>query len=360
MSLQKNRLILLAFIIISSLFTSYLLNEYNHDPTNDFKNAFYRVTRDWLEGETQLYDENSRGFWNAPWHILILAPFALFSEDAAYILYTFVSLGALIATVQYWIQELRPPHWLVFAGIFNLSTFALLYAGQMDTVLFVGVTVGYWAVQKQRAVWLSVALALLLIKPQNVALPMLLFLYSVRSWPLHEKLKSISLPVGLVAVFIPIIGWDWPLRFLENLQAESPVGGPERTIWGLAVRFDVPLMLPLLLAMLAIAWFLYRMKQGHSDAYGLCLALATNFFVSPYVHLHHYVILVIPLFYVTRHHAGLAAIAILALWTPLLNLVAKDTLASGVLYQIILYGAILNESLSAASPQQRSAHNPPG
>ena len=360
MGLRKNQIILLTLAIIFCLSLSYLLNKYNHDPTNDFKSAFYRVTRDWLKGETRLYDENSRGFWNAPWHALILAPFALFSEDAAYILYTFVALGALIVTVQYWIRQLRPPRWLVFAGLFNLSTFALLYAGQMDAVLFVGVTVGYWAVQKQRAFWLSVALALLLIKPQNVALPLLYFLYSARSWPHSEKLKSVSLPVGLVAAFTPILGWDWPLRFLENLQAESPVGGPERTVWGLAARFDVPLMLPMVLALLAIAWFLYCMKQGHSDAYVLCLALATNLFVSPYVHLHHYITLVIPLFYLARHHAGLAAIAVLALWTPLLHLVATDTLASGVLYQIVLYGAILIESVSAASPQRRSAHGLPG
>src|SRR5258708_39357726 len=110
----------------------------------------------------------------------------------------------------------------------------------MDVVRLIGVVLGWWAVQSKRPLLLSLAFALIAIKPLNVALPALALLVAVREWSLMEKLKVVSLPVILFGLSEFFFGLDWPLRYLDYGKFVPANDYLSTSIWRRAAQIGFP------------------------------------------------------------------------------------------------------------------------
>jgi hypothetical protein len=136
-------------------------------------------------------------------------------------------------------------------------TLGLIWLGQVDALLIVGLAL---ALTARSPYWRGVGLLLASVKPQVTGIAILVLL-----WQDDERLKTLIIPMLVLAASAIVWGVDWPVRWLESRRAiEMPV-------WGLATLFPYALIT-------FGSIFLVKDKQKRVAAALLASALAVPWF----------------------------------------------------------------------------------
>jgi hypothetical protein len=286
----------------------------------DYYYTYQQVSRRWLSGETRLYDARSRGFYNAPWTLILTVPLSLFPVRIGNGLLNTMSLLSMLAAIRFLRGSERAPIYALLLPLANLHTFDLLIRGQIDALVLLGVALGWFATMNERPLMLSMGFWLMSIKPQNVLLVIALFLWSIRRWPLREWIAVFSLPLLSLLVSSLVIGFDWPIRYWSNLQIHPPLSYLRTTIWRGAAQLGVARWPLVLSALLAVTVFVSSVKKEGASRRTLSIALATNLLLTPYALGYHYVLLIPAMFHLALDDWRAGLLAYLVTWSPLLRL----------------------------------------
>lgn len=262
----------------------------------------YRTTAEkWLQGTTRLYDENGRNFFNMPWTLLLIIPLTFFPLKMGMAVLNLASLVALVGAARLFqkTKHLAPVY--IVPAIVTLYTILLLLNGQLDAFVLLGLAISWWAIGRHRPEWLSLGLTLLLIKPLNVALVILILVIAVRHWSVRDWLKAIALPVVLSLVAGFVIGFDWPLRYIENYFAFPPITEDKIvTLWRVAALFNLSTILVAVSGIIAAAALIVVAWRRGVDEWTLNAALAVTFIWTPYAWNYHYIMLIPAFLFVAR------------------------------------------------------------
>jgi hypothetical protein len=253
-------------------------------PAYDFHTFFRPVVWDWLHGRSPY--EAHEGFWNPPWMLLCLMPFALPPEPIGRAL-----LFAFSVVVVAWVScSSRRRQFSTALALVSFPCLALFWQGQVDAFPWLGIWLGSWAVWERRPWVLSVALLLIGLKPQETALVILLLLWHARQWHWREWLCIVVPLVAALIFSVVTFGLDWPRALFAagdvyretwiNISWIWRVFGPSRP--------GVGVICSLGLSALALGLVMSRPLTS----YTLALTVTANILASPYVATHH---LVLPL-----------------------------------------------------------------
>lgn len=98
----------------------------------DYYFTFRPAAEMFLLGETRLYDQETLGFFNAPWTLLFFVPLTALSLRAGQAVLTVGTLLMLLASTGL-AREGRPfPGYALVFALLNLHTFDLLIRGQIE------------------------------------------------------------------------------------------------------------------------------------------------------------------------------------------------------------------------------------
>lgn len=280
-----------------------------------------------LAGQTRLYDATSRGYYNAPWAMLLIVPLAQLPLRAGQAGLTMLSLTLLLAAARAYTRR----RLLLALGLTNAYVLDLVLRGQLDALVLAGAILSVWAVQQRRPLVLSVAVWLLTLKPVNAVVVLAVLVLAMRTWSWREWLVALSLPVlscGLAAV---VCGPDWPPRYLDNYLR-----------WPLLTTYSVSLwdtlgQTTLLLAVWLTATVLQLSLATGATLYLVALALAANLMVTGYANDSHYVLLIPAWLWLVESDGRWAALYPLG-WLPLAR---NWGYAPEILYPVLLTGCLL-------------------
>lgn len=306
-------IVLLACAAISAAFASFLT------PGWDLVNYFEPVPRLWLDGDTRLYDAGvPSGFPYPPWFLIYILPLASVSLRVGQLAIFIVSIWSIYASMGMFTArgertDLLP---MIFM-IGNLHFIHLLYLGQVDGLILIGIGWGWLAIHSRRPLLFAAALAIMTAKPVNIALVILLYLWPVlRSWSLREQVIGVWGPgVVLLAISALISGIDWPVRYLEHFGQEGKPGIMRLSLWELGLPGPLVAVIG---AALVAAW-LWAVWRTGVTRWTLSLALATNMLVSPYVMGYHYVLLTPAFIHIWKRSRTLAIGLWLLMFTALVR-----------------------------------------
>jgi hypothetical protein len=259
------------------------------------------------------------------------------------------SIVSLILAIDIFRRDRRVPAYAVLLAIGNLHVLDLLIRGQIDAFVLLAMAVGWWAVLARRPLVLSMSLCVMAIKPMNVALPGLLFLFAIRHWPRRDILTVFSMPVVVLILSGFIAGADWPLRYMEYTR-EHPIPNRHRsiTIWNVASLIGIPLWIIAIGGLFAVGAFLREAWQQGVTLWTLSLAVATNFAFTYYAGGYHYVLMIPALLLIGSRSQSLLLLAYLTTWTPLIRL-GDNTL----MHWDAIFPALIFITLWALAPRER-------
>lgn len=185
---------------------------------------YYRVPQKWLAGQTQLYDEASRQFFSPPWALLLFLPFAALEANWAMASYTLLSLAIVVIVSYKYAQENGSPRPRIVAllAVFCPYTLVMLFTGTPDAWSLLGLFLGFRAIQTRQPLLLGIGLVLALIRPQNAALTVPVFLVALRHWPPKELARGAAIPTLILVASFLSFGWDWPLRYWDSYFIQPP------------------------------------------------------------------------------------------------------------------------------------------
>jgi hypothetical protein len=282
-------------------------------PAYDFHIFFRPVVWDWLRGQSP-YDA-WKGFWNPPWMLLCLLPFALPPEPLGRAL-----LFVFSVTVVMWgLRSVRRRRAATVLTLVSIPCLALFWHGQVEVFLLLGVWLGSWAIWERRSWALSAGLLLMGLKPQETALVVLLLLWHIRRWRWRECLRVATLPAMALVFSVAAFGLDWlhALYAAGDVYRETWINtswiwrifGPSRP--GLAMACSLGI------AALALGLTVSRPLTP----YTLALVVTINVLASPYAATHHLVLsLVLAWPWLLDRHPLLALLVYLVSLTPLARL----------------------------------------
>ena len=173
------------------------------------------------EAETRLvrgYDAPGQILYaGPPWWAVLLAPLVRMGLAAQFVFTIWTLISAAAAGLSLGLLAAgwptgRAASWLLMLGatsFFPLIT--SLMVGQSTALALLGLAAATTALKYRRDGLAGVALALVLVQPGVVPL-LLLGLLLARRWR-----ALVGFAVGaavLVALLVPVLGWDWPLQYL--------------------------------------------------------------------------------------------------------------------------------------------------
>jgi hypothetical protein len=241
----------ISFIILSLLITVLYFLSILPDTGIDFIKHFYPAGRSiWIGKSPYTID----GFYNPPWLLLLLTPLSLLPVKSALVIYMMVILGGFIVAVKR--MGARPLD-IIFIGF---SPWLLLLIGyaNIDWLVLLGATLPI-----QLGVWL------VLLKPQMSLILILLWLR--RSWR-KGGVKQLIVQFGPVLV-------AFLLSYLLGLWQTPDYG--KMQIWSADIW---PYGIPIGLALAFIA-----LKRDDD-----LIALAAAPFVSPYLSIFSWIVVLLP------------------------------------------------------------------
>ena len=265
----------------------------------DYYYTFRPVAEAFLSGETGLYDSNGYGYYNAPWGIILLLPTLLFSLSYGQAIISLITITGLFFAI-YAVNDLgkgrggKTALIAIVLAAASLHTFDLLIRGNIEGFLLYGLGLSWMGVKWRRPLLLGFGLLLLSIKPPNVLLAIIVFIWATRDWSFGEKVKSI-IPVGLAfLISLFVLGYDWPIRYFRYYQDTPPFILHQTSLWKTFEYFGLGKEWAYLLAIPVLVLFILTVLRTDAQRYGvilLGLAIATNLVISPYALGSHYVLL---------------------------------------------------------------------
>lgn len=312
-------------------------------PAYDLHTFFRPVVWDWLHGRSPY--EVREGFWNPPWMLLCLLPFALPPEPVGRALLSVFSVAVTVVAL----RSARRRQLSTALALISFPCLALLWHGQVDAFPLLGIWLGSWAVWERRPWALSVGLLLMGLKPQETALVTLLLLWHARRWHWRAWLRIIVLPAA--ALIFSVIAFD-----LDWLRALFAAGDVYRETWiniSWTWRFLGPSWPGLAAACsLAVAALVLGLVVSRPlTPYTLALTVTANMLVSPYVATHHLLLpLVLAWPWLLDRRPLLALLVYLTTLTPL----ARWNGAQGLNWLDFVFPVALMVALLFSYREQRS------
>lgn len=266
----------------------------------DYKGVWEPITRRWLSGATELFDENSDGFFNFPWAIFVFVPFVQFPTQVGIALLNTLTLAAIVFSL-YIIEDGQPSALLIAFCVFSWATLAHLIAIQLDAYVLLGLCLGWYALKNHRPWLVGAAFVLMTVKPPNVLLVVLIFFWALRKWPLQDSLKAVSLPIIFLLTSFPIFGFDWVQRYLESYSARPPYQHVQITIWHFAEQYDISTLFLWPFVVMVLAYWLWLvLREDAVNHKTVAISIVSMLAITPYALAHHYVLLVPAIAYIFR------------------------------------------------------------
>lgn len=298
----------------------------------DFYYVFMPVTRRFFAGKTLLYDETSFGFYNAPWAVFVIAPFAILPLTWGQALWSVFTLTGILFFISRFLSlccRVSGPHQrrilAVTLALVNLHTVDLILRGNMEGFLAWGLGFLLQALMTGSPLWLGLGWWLLSMKPINVLIPSALsFLYVLQTDSKHTLLKGLLPFVTTFALSFFIFGHDWPVRYWVSFSQHPPMTEFQTSLWRAFHFFGLSKeeakLLNLFLFFVGSACTLWIFARNRFVPHEwMALGLATNLLFSPYTLGSHYVLLSPVLAWLVYANPAFALIW-LTTWTPLLRL----------------------------------------
>ena len=247
--MQKKRLLSIGVVSLLFVVIYFGINQIWPIVGIDWKETFYPAARAVLDGKSPYLVPTLR---NAPWTILLLLPFALFSETAGGILFFIVSFG-LYAWTAYRLKASR-----IALAVFLLSP-PVVYGLKMlnvDVFVLIGFTLPA-----------SIGLFFVLIKPQ-MGIAMIPF-WLVKAYQQGGVKQAVQtfMPVTIALALSFLLFGNW----LSGKQADLLVSFWNASLW--------PRAIPIGVVLLALA-----LRDLRDD-----FAMAASPFLSPYLAYHSWV-----------------------------------------------------------------------
>jgi glycosyl transferase family 87 len=156
-------------------------------------------------------------FVNPPLLAWLWAPLVAFPEPVAYLMWTIVSLVALV-----WAWYLAAPYQglgrvaMLLAGIALWPVMEAFYFGQPTMLVLALVATAWWLMRRDRMVWAGIALAFATTLKPQVVLMVPVCLLAAGRW---RPLVSYALAGGVVAALSALsLGWSGLNDFWQTLQ----------------------------------------------------------------------------------------------------------------------------------------------
>ncbi|OGO29452.1 MAG: hypothetical protein A2W33_06795 [Chloroflexi bacterium RBG_16_52_11] len=142
--------------------------------------------------------------WYPLWIYLILTPISYLPAQFSYVIFLVINVCMI------WLGS-RLTGSNRFAVLISFPAFWILWYGQLDGFVLLGVALGLWALQHKKPVAVGVSILLLLAKP-HIGGPLAL-IYFLRSMK-----RDTIMVIGLAFLITMVLwGWDWPLIWIRNL-----------------------------------------------------------------------------------------------------------------------------------------------
>lgn len=249
MSKHRNLFVAL-FIAVPFIGLFVAVNQVWHIVGIDWRETFYPAARAMLEGESPY---SVPTFRNLPWTVLLLLPFALFSEQVGGVLF-FIASAGIYAWIAYRLQASR------IALIVFLLSLPVVYGLRMlnvDIFVLLGFTLPA-----------QIGLFLVLIKP-HMGLVMALFwlVEALRQGNVKQVVQTFA-PVTIVLLFSFFIYGNW----LGGRQVDLLDSFWNASLW--------PWAIPIGVVLTALS-----LRDLRAD-----LAMSDSPFLSPYLAYHSWVV----------------------------------------------------------------------
>lgn len=336
----QNSYLLSGLVILGTvaiLMTVFILMAQRLPVGVDYYTSYRRAAEKWIDGETNLYYDPDFVFYNAPWSVFLFAVISLPSPQVSLALLNTLSLIGIMGCIYIWQNQWPVPRYAPVLAVLNLYTVDLLVRGQIDTFVLGGMVSGWWAIQNHRPVWLSVAIALLVIKPLNIILVGILFLIAIYKWSWRDYIVVASVPAILSVLSSLLISVDWPIQYFQYSRENRPFDGFNSTIWKASSQFNIPFAPFIVIAIIAVIIFIFWAIRLGNTQWTVSIAIATNLVFTTYANGNHYILLVPVFLFLSRYNGRLAVIAYLTTFTPLLRLFwGLDITWVDIAYPVIL------------------------
>lgn len=284
MGVHRKRLWVISFLVISGF--GWVL--YNLPMGSDWHLFFYKVTMNYILGETRLYDTGGVGVHNPPWVLLVLMPFGLLPETTG--LLAFRVLGILVfAWSAVSLGSYRGSSLMLVAPIVSsIAVWDTLVSGNIDFVALAGIVLAWNGVRKDSPYLLGLGVTVAFTKPQLAVIPFLVLLPEIRRWSCGLKFKMLTIPSLAVVSSFLLAGIDWPWRLVTSVaERNDDLMGVSMTLphaLELLVRWvGWPMWIPSLCAVL-IALFMVPTCWGVKDLrQKVALGVALGPLIMPYM-----------------------------------------------------------------------------
>ena len=320
---------LIVMVLMSLVFQSTVFMRMFRYGSGDFSIWVDAATR-WVTTGTlylvsNVADNPFAGYKRPPFYIMLFTPFV--GQDPLDILNGFrvINIALFVATAAVWLRS-RAPHrlWWWLAVVLILANMQPLYEtvtfGQTDVILLFCMMLILWALQKERAGWAGVIVALLTSLKIYPILFLAFFVIKQRWWGV------VGFVVGMLAwngIAVLVMGWD--LHWMYLTKVVGHVGGTtawieNQTIAGFLTRFyDNPFVMNrfgvpeiariaslLSMAVSAMVCLLaLRDAPSTSSTYALQYGLFVMLMVLaiPVAWMHYYTLMVLVFWIVVWHHS---------------------------------------------------------
>ncbi len=231
-----------------------------------------------------------------PFEALLIVPFTSLPYPVIYLGWTVVSVCAFALALALLYREMPAPRgWLLALGVSAFYPVCrVLVMGQSSHLVLLGLCGTFVYLRRGREAPAGAALCLVALKPQTLPVLLVLLLLE-RRW---RALASFAVLGSIATVAVmPVLGVDWPLRFLRFLLlaaswSESTVIDPAampsfRGLLTVALGAGSPIVLPLLGILTFtsfgfLAWARRRLSWDLTWALAGLVAVLTSFHLNVY------------------------------------------------------------------------------
>lgn len=283
---------------------------YSIEATEQIQNRLY--------GKTLPPDRDQQGFAYPAIALPILIPFA-FIPDVEIATALWVGISAILLLLSYALLTRAAGQKISFTLFIAMMLWSypllMLFQGQMTGLVLAALALGYWAFQESHDLAAGMSLAVGLVKPQLVILPVLLVL----DYAIKERRGRVWIGAGLsfltlFVISILLLGWwvdDWfaaLVRYTEYAQ----------TTWALAFLWDLSPLLGIGL-ILGVVASIPRISRNRDLAFAAALTIQLVLF--PQTLIWGLAILSVPLLFAWVNGGRVGALAIWSLgWIAFLAL----------------------------------------
>jgi len=267
--------------VLFFILACFFLLIFSQFPVLDY-HYYADAARSWLDGSSALYDSKTSHFYYLPWTLIFLVPLSFLPDNWGQAILNLISVSGLIWGVKKLLPKISFSRTAL--SIVNPFTISILILGQWDAIIVIGVVLAWQALKKNKSWLLGLAVCIICTKPNNVILPILLFIIGIRNWPLKDILITFFPIISIILISTIFFGTDWPIRYLKFIKISPPLGH-NISLWKIGFSFYF-----LILLSIPILWsIIYLIIKNDVNENLICYSLVANLIISPYVVPYHFV-----------------------------------------------------------------------